>query len=297
MFAYIILAHHLPDHLALLLSLLDDARNDIYIHIDAKAGSFDRERVTKNISHSKIVFLPRMDLRWGDSSLHIGIMDALHYVVENGRYQYIHFLSGQDLPIRTQDEIHDFFAKNSGLEFVNMADDSKVYEDRIRYYHFFQKHIAKKTVSARTLNKVQLACLKLQKLLRVDRLKSTDFEIAKGSAWVSITQDFAEYCLSNRQWIEKICRHGTCCDELVFQMLLLKSPFRSKRYINPKNELLSHVRFIKWEKDAPNPLVLTMNHYDEMTNAGCFFARKFHPDVDAEVISKVAASLSGDSPK
>ena len=35
--AYLILAHHEPEVLRLLLTLIDDARNDIYLHIDARS--------------------------------------------------------------------------------------------------------------------------------------------------------------------------------------------------------------------------------------------------------------------
>ena len=45
--AYLIMAHNHFDFLKELLGCLDDNRNDIYLHIDKKAGSFDPNQFTK----------------------------------------------------------------------------------------------------------------------------------------------------------------------------------------------------------------------------------------------------------
>ena len=39
--AYLIMAHHQFDFLKELLSALDDEANDIYLHLDQKAGNLD----------------------------------------------------------------------------------------------------------------------------------------------------------------------------------------------------------------------------------------------------------------
>ena len=43
---------------------------------------------------------------------------------KNKNYEYYHFISGVDLPLKTQDEIHDFFQKNNGKEIVQKLVDA-----------------------------------------------------------------------------------------------------------------------------------------------------------------------------
>ncbi len=63
--AYMIIAHHNFDQLALLLSLLDDENNDFYVHVDSKAGTIDEGVITRNVKCSKVEFLPRASIAWG----------------------------------------------------------------------------------------------------------------------------------------------------------------------------------------------------------------------------------------
>ena len=39
-----------------------------------------------------------------------------------GNYDYYHLISGMDLPIKTQKEIHEFFENNKGKEFIQEND-------------------------------------------------------------------------------------------------------------------------------------------------------------------------------
>lgn len=49
--AYLILAHSEPEILGILVSLLDDERNDIFIHIDKKSNIMDFLRVKTDRSN------------------------------------------------------------------------------------------------------------------------------------------------------------------------------------------------------------------------------------------------------
>lgn len=63
--AFLIIAHNEYDILRLLVSLLDDIHNDIFIMIDKKSD------MPKDIEvkHSQIFWLKhRIDIRWGDIS-------------------------------------------------------------------------------------------------------------------------------------------------------------------------------------------------------------------------------------
>lgn len=64
--AYLIMAHNNFSLLSLLLQLIDDVRNDIYIHIDKKVKDFDVKKYENMCTHSKVYFTSeRIDVKWG----------------------------------------------------------------------------------------------------------------------------------------------------------------------------------------------------------------------------------------
>ena len=137
MHAYLIIAHKNFDQLAKLLSLLDDKRNDIYIHIDKKSifTYIDKNLLLRSVNHSKVYFVHRITVTWGAYSNVGSEMELLKAAVKNN-YEYYHLLSGQDLPLKTQDEIHSFFDSNKGKEFVHFGTEEyqKTQIYRIKYY-------------------------------------------------------------------------------------------------------------------------------------------------------------------
>ena len=65
--AYLIIAHNNFAQLQTLISLLDDERNDIYLHIDKKATTFTPDMVHTN--HSCLFLTDRLSVSWGGESL------------------------------------------------------------------------------------------------------------------------------------------------------------------------------------------------------------------------------------
>lgn len=116
--AYLIMTH--GDFLLLkkIIELLDDNRNDIFIHFDAKLGIVDEEEFKKVVKKSNLYFIKnRIDVKWGGASQVSAELELFKSAIEN-EYKYYHLLSGSDLPIKSQNYIHEFFEKNFGKEFV-----------------------------------------------------------------------------------------------------------------------------------------------------------------------------------
>ena len=64
--AYMIIAHNEFDLLETLVRLLDDPRNDLYIHIDAKVQDFDFDRFRGLVRYSGLYFTTkRVSVTWG----------------------------------------------------------------------------------------------------------------------------------------------------------------------------------------------------------------------------------------
>ena len=144
--AYMIIALNEFDLQEILVRLLDDPRNDIYIHIDAKVKDFDFKSFQALTQYSRLRFTPRrISATWGDFSLVNTELLLLQTAVAGEDpaqpYAYYHLISGVDLPIKSNDEIHAFFDQSEGKEFVHFSknEPDPGFATRIRYYHLFRK--------------------------------------------------------------------------------------------------------------------------------------------------------------
>lgn len=219
--AYLILAH--TDFLMLkrLVSDIDDERNDIYIHFDAKVVSLPE---IKTRSSRLYILENRVDVRWGDVSVIEGEYALFEKAFENGPYQYYHLMSGADLPLKSQDYIHGFFDKNDGKEFIGytFTSISPEVQRKVMRWHLFPKEFRSRSFPKKAL---RAGFLRFQELFGIKR--NTGIAFAKGSQWVSITQNMAELFLRNKDWALKTFTHTFCSDEIVMQTLCWNSPLKN----------------------------------------------------------------------
>lgn len=290
MHAYMIIAHRQFDLLAKLITALDDERNDIFVHIDAKVRDFDFEKFKVLPKRSRIYFTPRIGVTWGDFSqvkCELILLAEVDKMQKSGRaYDYVHLISGADLPIKSNNQIHAFFKENNGLQFVHFTDDkaTKESENRIRYYHLFRR---RRNLFTKILAQI---ALRVQMLCGVNRLKNKNIKVQKGCNWFSITGAFAAYIAQASKPLEKIFRFSYCGDEVFVQTALVNSPFADDIYMkNCGNNHLACARLIDWQRG--NPYVFKMQDFDLIKNSPAMFARKFDMDVDSEIIDKVLQSI------
>ncbi len=290
MHAYMIIAHRQFDLLAKLITALDDERNDIFVHIDAKVRGFDFEKFKALPKRSHIYFTPRIGVTWGDFSqvkCELILLAEVDKMQKSGRaYDYVHLISGADLPIKSNDEIHRFFNENAGRQFVHFTADnvSENSEGRIKYYHLFRR---RRNLFTKILAQI---ALRVQMLCGVNRLKNKNIKVQKGCNWFSITGAFAAYIAQESKPLEKIFRFSYCGDEVFVQTALVNSPFADDVYMkNCGNNHLACARLIDWQRG--NPYVFRTEDFDLIKNSPAMFARKFDMDVDFEIIDKVLKSI------
>lgn len=297
--AYLIMAHNQFYILEKLLKLLDDNRNDIFLHIDKKVKNFDFNYYKNLVKYSEIIFIERLDIRWADVSqieCTIKLLEsAKKYSKEqyNKGYKYYHFISGVDLPIKTQNYIHNFL-DNKSFEFVHFApdEDRKNIEFRYKYRCFFTKHLRRKGVY-RIFNLLNKIGLYLQKNLDIDRTKNENIKMMFGANWFSITDDFAGYVLNKKDWILNRFKYSISGDEEVIQTLIYNSRFYEKIYMKKEqqknNDHVACMRKIDWKRGFP--YTWTKNDYKELLESKCLFARKFDENKDKEIIDMIYNNL------
>lgn len=138
MHAYLIIAHNNFKQLQILINLLDDDRNDIFIHIDKKVEELPLLTTNK----SKLFILDkRIDVRWGNVNQIETEILLFETAVKHNQYEYYHLISGVDLPIKSNDYIHNFFKINNGKEFVGFSKvNSKKLKWNVCYYHLLTRN-------------------------------------------------------------------------------------------------------------------------------------------------------------
>lgn len=268
--AYLIIAH--TDFILLrhLIQGLDDARNDIFIHFDKKVPYIPE--VTTEWAGLYIIN-DREDVRWGDISVVRAEYALFAEAAKRDRYAYYHLLSGVDLPLKSQDEIHRFFYENNGKEFIGFSqyDYSLEVERKVGMYHLFTGDFKERagivSLFKRTL---RYLFIRLQYVLGVRRHQGVTFK--KGTQWISVTHDFVKYLLLMRAEVMRIYTHSFCSDEIYKQTLCWNSIFRSRIY-SLDDEGEGCMREVGWvDGKIPD---WTLTDYEQLRNSKALFARKF----------------------
>lgn len=287
--AWLIIAHNEIEVTRRLVSLLDDNRNDIFIHIDKKYFNSDWNKLTECVTKSKIKIFSKIDVKWGGYS-QIATELELYKVAANTKeyYCYYHLISGVDFPIKSNKEILDFFDRNSGYEFLEVVKkevaESYNIKDRYSVFHFYLKR-------GRFFWKIKRLSIKLQKKLGINR--SPEIRPYFGSNWASLTDDAVQVLIRSENKIKKIFRYSLTCDEVYKATILMENEeFRKRLYRKPiKDTCISYnMRYIDWKRG--NPYVFTMSDFDVLINCNALLARKFSWEKDSEIVSKLYVYLS-----
>ena len=289
--AYLIIAHNNFNQLKKLIELLDYEENDIYIHLDKKS-KLNVEELKKYVKKSKLIFTKRIKVSWGGFSLVQSELILLKASVKEN-YMYYHLISGADLPIKNMKEIHEFFEKNEGKQFVHFRreDDYDGIEDRLRYYYYFTNFRKSKGIQKIIKYAIFKLALTVQKILKINRLKNSKMIIKSGSQWFSITNDLARYIVDNEKLINKMYSHTFCSDEVFLQTICYNNEkFRTNLYYQGYDDnYKANMRNIVWRNNRPH--LWTKEDYEELINSDYLFARKFDEKIDNQIIEKIYEKL------
>lgn len=269
--AYLIIAHNEPKLFHILMSLLDDYRNDIFVLIDKKS---DKHLFEFQTQHSKLYYVEQVNIRWGEFSMVTAELILMDYASSKDKYDYYHLLSGVDLPIKSQDYIHHFFdSLNSSKELVGFVPkEDESWKLRIWYYFPFLKNQRPKNKAmwfiVRIVTKIMLI---IQKGLKYKRKWTID--VRKGTNWFSITDELCRYIVGQKEYIKELFSNVICCDE-VFLQTLLYNKFPERIY-NINSKFGGNLREIDWNRGIPYVWGQDDNDFELLMKSEALFARKF----------------------
>jgi len=261
--AYLILAHRNWDLLKLLISAIDDERNDIYVHFDAKVRDLPELHTSRSIL---FVVQNRVKVYWGDVSVVVAEYALFETAYSRGGYSYYHVLSGSDLPIKSQNYIHRFCDENEGCQFIGYTFIGMFPETvrKVQRWHLWPHSFKRRSLSRSIF-------LRVQELFGIYRHRGMVFQ--KGSQWVSITPELVSLILSRKEWALMTFSHTFCADEIFVQTICWNSPLRKNIY-NTENDAAGCLRAIGWR----NGCLYDWSSEDLQTlkESDALFARKFN---------------------
>lgn len=287
--AYLILAHNEFPVLQRLISALDDCRNDIFIHFDKKILSFPALKTQNAKLH---LLTNRVDVRWGDVSVIEAEYSLFESALEKGKYAYYHLLSGVDMPLRSQNEIHDFFEEHKGKEFIGFSTGviQQEIDRKVNRYHLFPRHFRDTGgITSFFKRSMRYVVLHLQYLFGIRRNKAINFK--KGTQWVSITHDFVNYVLQQKEQTLKHYSNTFCSDEIFLQTLCWNSKFKENVF-DINNEGKGSQRKIGWKDGVLYDW--KEDDFDEIMKSDSLFARKFNSK-HLDVVKKLYEHLQSGS--
>lgn len=279
--AVILLWHkNLPQLIDLINFFDQDFR--FYIHIDKKSRlskeEVERVRSMRNVA----LVLSHYKINWGGFNILKAEMLLLRRMIKDEPFDYVHFMSGQDYPIKPLHQIKKFYEDNSGTEFLQFhAYPFKEWEGatyaRVSLYRLFDcfdYRTEKGRLAITRIAKMQ------DKLHFMRRIPDQYPRLYGGSNWFSMTGVCAAYvCNHYKRSFYNRLKYTFAPEEMFFPTVIMNSPFAEK----VRND---NLRYILWA-GGNSPQTLTMSNWASIITTNALFARKFDVALSAELLANL----------
>lgn len=295
--AYMIQAHTDQRQLAQLLRALDDERNDILVHLDKRCQDFGPQDFS--CQRAQLRFIEeRVAVYWGDHSQLEAEFRLFAAARALGTHRIYHLLSGADMPLKSQDYIHDFIAAHPDTDFVGLWLDPAARHDaryKVARYHFGMKWEKSLRQPQLSIALAKLRHLLAELLLQLRGPRPFIGEPVKGSQWMSLSQKTLDFILSQQKQLLKRYRHMRCPDELFIASLLYNSPEHRARIYDAAHRT-GDLRYMLWSEESSSPRTLGIEQLEDLLASPMLFARKFSSDTAPELSEALLASYASQPP-
>jgi hypothetical protein len=288
--AYLILAHHQPNHLAKLVTALKGSRAIFFVHIDAKAD--DLAFRTALGKASDVVFVrSRKRIYWGGYSMVSATLSLLSTArASDDSITRFCLLSGSDFPIKPADQLmNELISEKEFLRVDRSLDvvDGSGFSNRTRFYYFNDVPFNLRKVLSR----------------RVRRDPYSKVPLYHGSQWWSLTRDAVDYIfefLKANPDYAQFMKHVHCPDETFFHSIIKSSPFAGRitqdfegaRDLGGNSQSKVHgAHYIDWPAEGGrHPKTLGIEDYSELVQSNGLFARKLDEQQSKDLVAKLQST-------
>jgi hypothetical protein len=272
---YLIIMHHKFEQAARMIRRLAASHVSFVIHVDSRVDEHSFQKLKHDIAsvHS-IFFARRQRAKWGSYGLLQAMINCIDVAVANCSFDRCVLLSGQDYPIKSNQQIVSYFQEHPRVEFIEAfpkdASDaaapgwSPYY--RFRRYHVWIGHRRRP----------------LPFLVK----PPPDFPIYHGSAWWALSRDAVLHLhneFSKNKKYRRAFRRGFLVEEACLQTMMMNSPFSG-------NVAGQDTTLAEWTPTSgPHPKVLEVEDFEKLNASPKLFARKFDANVDAQILDMLDA--------
>jgi hypothetical protein len=272
---YLIHAHKNLNQLNQLIEILSDSNHKVYVNIDLNS-----EINCKLISKKAVLIKNRITIRWGDFSQVQATINSLKQINSNEKdYNHIVFLSGQDFPLKRNNEIDAVIQKGKDYMMFTPINENHLWRLRFEIFNYKGGNDILKYI----FRKVKV----ILKLVHYKRKLPYNLKPFGGSQWWILSNESVQYVLDFvnthvcYNWFFKLV---DCSDELFFQTILCNS----HRFEFIEN---NYMRYIDWSENKQSPKVLTELDYRNIVDSNKLFARKMDSPQSKDLIEKLKMQL------
>jgi len=295
--AYLILAFKLPEQLVRLVRKLSDRDTYFFIHIDKKIKPELFQHFVQLIEpNDNVIFIKRHNSDWGRIGCIEAKLEGINEIKKMGvDFDYLINLSGQDYPIKSNQQIADFLQENYGKSFLNYNPipyrDHPHLDDLINYWHFYfyKYHLVFPKENMFFSPILSQLWKPIARRIKVRPKLPLGYKPYYGSSYWCFTRELIDYVHAFTRENQSFVRwfsHVQFPDEFFFQTMLMNSPY--------KNEIIdNNLRYIDFSSKKANPKVLTVDDFPKFTGSGKLFARKFDQNVDNAVLDMIDETIEG----
>ena len=280
---YCIICHRNTNILRTTIEILCKGNNQIFLHVDKKSDIQDFHEY-----ENKVHFTPfRMDVKWASYS-QIESMLILLKEAAKVDCDYICLLSGDCLPLKSSEDIKNFFLENKGKEFVGIQKKPNEIEleNNIKYEHDDLYLKRNKNI----LESIHFKIQRLVKPLKISKGYKSLPKLYKGANWFCISGELCNYILQyleKNQWYKDAFKKSYCGDEVFFHTIIMNSKYKDKIYNYNREQDDNHMalRYIDWNSGPQYPKILGEEDFKKIKdskNRNCIFARKFNENLDID---------------
>ena len=226
------------------------------------------------------------NVNWGGYSQISATIALLREIERLGiKIDYIHFISGQDYPLFSNDIFDKFFEFHSPTSFMYFCKNQEWMKrnlpSRYRCYHLNDY------LNQRSNNYFIRNFSKLFSKVQVFPCRNNIPNIAYGHNWFSWhkhVSDFVLNYLDSHSEYEQRFHYTNCCDELFFHTILYQHV--EKLHIETNTSL----RYIDWSRPK---MLLTEQDYKKIMASGDLFCRKIDPTVSKGLKEMIRTHIRG----
>jgi len=281
--AYLVSAYKLPEQLVRLVSRLSTPRCHFFIHVDRQTDDAVFDRMVEPLTAvPNVHFLDRHPSYYGGFGHVRATLKGIDALLRmNLSFDHIVLLTGQDYPIKSNDEIERFLGARGGQAFLEYF--PLPFEewrggglDRFEHWHI----------------RVAGRYLRLPPGRWGRRRFPSGMKPFGGSPYWCFSRECVEYIdefVRRSPSFVRFFKYVNVPDELFFHTILLNSPL-AETIVN------DDLRYVEWRdiEVAGGPAVLRRSDFGKLMRSPDLFARKFDASIDASVLDMIDAKIEGD---